>query len=176
MPSFLDGPQRKRHGNKILPVEYFLSSCFQTPASCLQLSKSAQPNLSQRLFFVLEKPVKIPDLNYNNFSGTDWLSPGELILPVGANSDGALNAWLKDILAPFHLNAAILNKLADSAQESASNNLRDEKTMEVEQLRFVVYISPDHKSNQTSWGFFLIEKRGVNEYLIECYLYVDGYR
>lgn len=105
---------------------------------------------------------------------------GEFELQAGAFADGALQAHLKEILNPLELHENFVNRILDSAQQTAARLLQVNAEIKVEHIRLLVFIPLKHKSQKQIWGYFSVEKledtkdRAVaNKQTIEIYLYAE---
>jgi hypothetical protein len=128
------------------------------------------------------KPVKNIDLSPNNISGTGWRLLGELELPVLAQDDGAVSAWLTETLNPLNMHADFLNNVLKSAQDAAGRAIQSEKAqLNFEHIHLLVFLPATPASNRQTWGFFRIEKlerpeqhKSSPDHAIEFYLYLEG--
>ena len=131
------------------------------------------------------KPVKYIDPPPNNLSGKDWRILGELELPVAAEANGVVSAWLTKILNPINLHTDFLSKVTKSAQDAAIRAIASERPqMEFEHIHLRIFLLRKKAlelNKEQTWGFFRIEKGGtptanMNPYdhSIEFYLYLEG--
>ena len=122
-------------------------------------------------------PIKIP--------ATDWQFLGELELPVSAEVDGVVSAWLAKTLNLFKLHTDFLSKVTKSAQDAAVRALTSERVqMEFEHIHIRIFTpaqDPSKLYKGQTWGFFRIEKVGAPtanknpyDHSIEFYLYLEG--
>ena len=117
----------------------------------------------------------------HNIPHTDWQMLGELKLPAGLSTDGAIHAWLKAVLDPLQLQTDFLHTIMISAQGAAARDRQVEAAREFEHIHFIVYILLNHESNTGTWGFFRIEKfrdatddTTTSAHSVELYLYLEG--
>ena len=126
------------------------------------------------------KPVKHIDSSTDHLSETDWRILGELELPIGAEADGVVSAWLAEILNPLGLHTDFLNKVLKSAQDAAARSIQAETMMAFEHIHLLVFAPRENASKGKTWGFFRIEKVGTPitnknpyDHSIEFYLYPE---
>ena len=124
--------------------------------------------------------MKHIDPSPNHLSGNDWCILGELELPVGAEADGMVSAWLTEILNPLSLNTDFLYKVLKSAQDAAARSIQAETRMGFEHIHLLVFAPRENASKGKTWGFFRIEKVGrpiankdPYDHSIEFYLYLE---
>jgi hypothetical protein len=126
--------------------------------------------------------VKHIDSSLDHLSETGWRILGELELPIGAEADGLVSAWLAEILNPLGLHTDFLNKVLKSAQDSAEHAMQAEnRQLEFEHLHLLVFIPRNHIEEGQTWGFFRIEKiesatseNNDPNHALEFYLYQEG--
>ena len=118
-------------------------------------------------------------------SESGWRILGELELPIAAEADGAISAWLTQILNPIDLHMDFLNKVTRSAQDAAIRAITAERAQtEFEHIHLCLFVPRTDLftlyKGQT-WGFFRIEKMGPStengsphDHSIEFYLYLEG--
>ena len=106
---------------------------------------------------------------------------GEFELPAEAFADGVLQSRLKEILNPLELHEDFVNRILNSAQQTAARLLRDDTEIKLEHIRLLVFVPSRRKSQKQTWGFFSVEKLEdtkdgavAKEQTIEIYLYVEG--
>ena len=92
-----------------------------------------------------------------------------------------LHAWLKEALHPLNLHAGFLNKILNSAQQTAARILRANGEIKLEHIHLLILAPLNRASKKQTWGFFSVErledtKEGdeANDHTIEIYLYVEG--
>jgi hypothetical protein len=131
------------------------------------------------------KPVKHIDSSTDYVSKTGWRILGELELPIGAEADGLVSAWLAEILNPLGLHTDFLNKVLKSARDAAVRAVMVESAESAfEHVHLLVFI-PKKKASELNmgqtWGFFRIEKMEISrengdpsDHSIEFYLYLEG--
>jgi len=121
----------------------------------------------------------------NKIPATDWQLLGELELPVGAEVNGVVSAWLAKTLNPFKLHTDFLSKVTKSAQDAAVRAITSERVqMEFEHIHIRIFTpakNPSELYKGQTWGFFRIEKVGMStkngnphDHSIEFYLYLEG--
>ena len=100
---------------------------------------------------------------------------------VGAFADDTLIVWLKETLNSLNLHEDFLNRILDSAQNTATRILQINAKVILEHIHLLVFAPPNRVSQQQAWGFFSVERlEGTaegnigNEHTIEIYLYVEG--
>lgn len=110
----------------------------------------------------------------------NWQLLGELELTVNADSGRAVGEWLMVILSPFQLQADFVIKVVRSAQEAAARVLQSETGIRYQHTHLLLYIPADRTANGGTWGFFRIEKVGIEtvngtprDHSIEFYLYLE---
>jgi hypothetical protein len=109
-----------------------------------------------------------------------WQLLGEQVLPVGADLQDAISAWLVRLLRPHPLHEAFLDKLIDSAKEAVLRAALADSVEQTGHLHILVYIRNGASAAQT-WGFFRIEKieepkdgQDIPGHAIDFYLYPEG--
>jgi hypothetical protein len=122
-------------------------------------------------------PTKIP--------ATDWQILGELELPVVAEVDGVVSAWLTKTLNLFKFQTDFLSKVTKSAQDAAVRaRISERGQTELEHIHLRLFVPRTDLFTLyrgQSWGFFRIEKVGTStenenpfDHSIEVYLYLEG--
>lgn len=116
-----------------------------------------------------------------NLSKSGWRILGELELPIGAEADSVVSAWLTQILNPLNLHTDFLNKVLKSAQDAAARAMQVDNLMKFRHIHLLAFAPADVTSMGETWGFFRIEKVGSSlgrenpfEHSIEFYLYLEG--
>jgi hypothetical protein len=124
------------------------------------------------------KTMQPMNSSLNNAPATDWQILGELELPISAESDGAINAWLTQTLFPMRLHADFLNKVLKSAQHAVARMMLNE--IKFGHIHLLIFAPVDRTSRGQTWGFFRIEKienpvetKNHPHHTIEFYLYVE---
>lgn len=114
-------------------------------------------------------------------SGTDWQIVGKLELPFGVDAHSMINAWLRDVLTPLHLDVDFLNQIRRSAEDVAVRALQPATVMNYQHTHLRIYIPANRPLNVPSWGFFRIEKvetaagnKHARAHSIEFYLFLEG--
>ena len=110
-----------------------------------------------------------------------WRILGELELPVGANVEDALYAWLTEILHPLNLEAELLRQIVESAQDAVARTIQTETTLKMEHVHITVFVPSKHEAWGHAWGFFRVEKfedakdeQTGSDHAVEFYLYGEG--
>lgn len=105
---------------------------------------------------------------------------GEFELQAGAFADGILQSRLKEILKPLGLHENFVNRILNSAQQTAARILRVDAEIKVEHIRVLVFVPSRRKSQKQTWGFFSVEKLEdpkdeavANKQTVEIYLYME---
>jgi len=115
-------------------------------------------------------------------SGTDWQVLGELELPIGSESAGVINTWMREKLSLLKLEADFINRILKSAQDAA-RRFMESKDAEAKlgNIHILVVAPLSHKLEEKTWGFFRIEKlestrEAINppDHYIEFHLYFEG--
>jgi len=88
----------------------------------------------------------------------DWQILGQLELPLRANAQLAINAWLSKALTPLHLPTTLLNAILQSAEEAIARATQAEVSTKDHKTRLVVYVPAARPVNRQPWGFFRLEK------------------
>jgi hypothetical protein len=119
--------------------------------------------------------------NTTHKPGAGWQILGEFELPAGASVEGALHAWLQEILHPLDLQAELLDKILASAQAAVARVVRTEIIPRFEHLHLTVFIPSEREEKKQAWGFFRLEKiedmqgeQTDGDHAIEFYLYGEG--
>ena len=109
-----------------------------------------------------------------------WQILGKLELPAGAY-DSAMGRWFGQILGPLNLQAGLLAKILEAVQVAVSRANQLEAGPALQYLRLFVFAPAEYRSNDLTWGFFLIEQvenaaqdHYFPEFVIELYLYREG--
>lgn len=125
--------------------------------------------------------MKHTDLSPHKSSDTDWHILGKLQLPIGANADDGINAWLTETLKLLDLRVDFLNKILRSAQDALARIMQVESAKEFKHIHLLVFSPANHTSIGNTWGFFRIEKiesaeqnKNPPDHSIEFYLYIEG--
>lgn len=118
-------------------------------------------------------PTSLPD--------PAWLALGELLLPSGENPDEAIKRWLPEILFPLQLTEGFLNRVIDSAQESAARAIQAQAENYPADFLLSLFIPLTLSSPGTTWGYFSVLKfenpgksKEREKSRINFYLYVEG--
>jgi hypothetical protein len=121
------------------------------------------------------------DSSLNKYTSSGRRLLGELELQVGVKADDTIGAWLTELLAPLNLHADFLNKVLNSAQDSAARILLTESAAKFEHVHLIIFVPSEPISKEHTWGFFRIEKiesttadENFPDHAIEFYLYVEG--
>jgi len=117
-------------------------------------------------------------------SAANWKPLGELELHAGAKAvtDGAIQAWLAEVLAPLSLHTDLVNKILRSAREAAARALESsEKAVPYVHIHLLAFAPYSPRTRGQTWGFFRLEKLDGSEpgqsrpdHSIEFYLYLEG--
>jgi len=117
-------------------------------------------------------------ISSHNISG-DWRLFGETKLPFSPDPADHLNTWLMETLRPLNLSKRFLDKLLESAKLAAGGLPLVERAPD--HVHMQIYTPVESTSNQRSWGFFRVEKKGdpqaadsTNFHAIAFYLYREG--
>jgi len=96
-------------------------------------------------------------------------------------TDATLHVWLKEALNPLNLHTDFLNKIMNSAQQTAARILRADGEIKLEHIHLQVFAPSNRASNKQTWGFFSVERLEdakeddvAHDHTIEIYLYVEG--
>ncbi len=107
-----------------------------------------------------------------------WQILGELELPVSANVEDALYAWLREILHPFNFQEELQNKIITSAQDAAIHAVHTKTMLKIKRIHITVFIPSRYAAKELAWGFFRLEKiedtkneQAGGDHAIEFYLY-----
>ena len=125
--------------------------------------------------------MKHIDPSPKDLSGSGWRILGELELPIGAEANGIVSAWLTKVLNPINLHMDFLSKLTKSAEDAAIRAIMSERAQtEFEHIHLIIFAPVDRTSRGETWGFFRIEKVGSSsrrgksfDHSIELYLYLE---
>jgi hypothetical protein len=122
------------------------------------------------------KHTSLPQL-----SETGWQLLGELQLPVGSSNDDTIHSWLTEILPPLQLQMNLLNKILQSAKETAARVMHFDTATKFEHVHVLVFAPDNYTSKGQTWGFFRIEKlefsksfQDLPDHVVEFYLYLEG--
>lgn len=115
-------------------------------------------------------------------SGADRQILGELNLPVGAEAERTIHAWLLETLSPLNLDVDFLSRISKSAQDAVARAATLEHVaIGSGHLHLLVFGPRDLEPGRKTWGFFRIDKldntagnRNPADHSIEFYLYVEG--
>jgi hypothetical protein len=125
--------------------------------------------------------VKHSNTSLPQTSRADWQLLGEIQLPARSNHDDTMYTWLIEILSPLQLHMTLLNKILQSAKETAARVMHSETTMKFEHIHLLVFVPVDHTSQGQTWGFFRVEKvesakphKDLPDHAVEFYLYLEG--
>jgi hypothetical protein len=124
--------------------------------------------------------MKMNVSTHNPVPDPGWQILGDLDLPSGEIPGNAIQAWLMNVLAPLNLSQDFLNRVLQSAQESASRGLQ-QKDPTSNHIHLSILTPYEQTASQKTWGFFHTE-RSENQagsdtghvHWINYYLYVDG--
>ena len=121
------------------------------------------------------------DAPLNNDLRTGWQILGELKVPAGSDADGAIHAWLFDLLAPLDLHEDFMNKVLRSAQASTKHVLQPDIEITLGHIHLSILAPHERASTGKTWGFFRIEKIDMKDldkdhpdHTVEVYLYLEG--
>jgi hypothetical protein len=116
-----------------------------------------------------------------NPAASNWQILAEFELPVGTIADDTLRIRLKEILDPLELHEDFVNRILNSAQQTAARILQADAEIKLEHICLLVFVPSRHASQKQIWGFFSVEKLEdtkdgavTNEHTIEIYLYAEG--
>jgi hypothetical protein len=106
---------------------------------------------------------------------------GDLELPAGVIPGNAIQAWFMNILAPLNLSQDFLNRILQSARESASRELQQKDPTSNGHIHLSIFTPYEQTASQKTWGFFHTERSECQTgsdnghvHWIKYYLYVEG--
>jgi len=119
--------------------------------------------------------------NLASKSDPNWQLVGDLELPISANVEDALYAWLMEILNPLNLQAEFLNKIIESARDAITRTIHTEIILKLEHIHLTVFVPSVRDTKEKAWGFFRVEKiedakdkQVDGDHVVEFYLYGEG--
>lgn len=117
----------------------------------------------------------------NHSPSADWQTLGELELPVDTNIVDAINTSLAEILTPLNLSTDFINKILESAQDSAARVKQSNAAITFGHIHISIFAPNKPIQNGKTWGFFQTERirnhsesADSNEHTINFYLYTEG--
>jgi hypothetical protein len=125
--------------------------------------------------------VKHTDTSLLQISEVGWQLVGELRLPVGSKNDDTIHNWMTEILGPLQLQRTVIDKVLQSAKETAARVVHFETATKFAHVHFLVFAPVNSASKGQTWGFFRIEKvefaksfKDLPDHAVEFYLYLEG--
>jgi hypothetical protein len=129
----------------------------------------------------MDKTLNASDFSHTRKNDSQWQFLGELVLPVGADPDDTIRAWLTELFDPLALHGGFLNRILVSAQEAAARAFQGEAAMKCDHVHLVIFGPRDPGPKLGTWGFFRVEKientadaSSTAAHSIEFYLYMEG--
>jgi hypothetical protein len=126
------------------------------------------------------KPLKKSDRIYYR-SNIGWKLLSELELSVGVGTENTIQAWIAERLTPLNLSPGFLNRVGQSAHESARRYLHPGAGLAFGHIHLSIHVPRRIPTNGKTWGFFHIERiqnrassTAASYHTIEFYLYVEG--
>jgi len=117
----------------------------------------------------------------NHSPGTNWQTLGKLELPIGTNIVDVINVSLAEILTPLNLSTDFLNRILESAQDSAERAQLPNAAITFGHIYISIFVPKKQIQNGKTWGFFHIERignrsenAGSHDHTIDFYLYAEG--
>lgn len=112
----------------------------------------------------------------------DWQVLGELELPIGSESTGVVNTWMREKLRPLNLQVDFMNRILKSARDAVGRFTESKGAgAEIGQIHILLIAPLSHKLKEKTWGFFRIEKlesvreaKNPPDHYIEFHLYFEG--
>ncbi len=111
-------------------------------------------------------------------STSRWQMLGELILPIGSDTNELISARLAELLAPLELHENFLNRVLKSAQNYVEHALKPDAGVPFGEIHLYIFGPNERMSKGQTWGFFRIEKIDSHEenladpdHTVEFYLY-----
>jgi hypothetical protein len=109
-----------------------------------------------------------------------WELLAELELPLGADQNETIHAWLDRILKPLNLYEDMCHRVERSLQEAASRALNVHLEKKTRHMHLKIYLPRDRVSKGKNWSFFRVEKaeehseeEQIPNHAIELYLYLE---
>ena len=120
-----------------------------------------------------------PQLNHSPSS--DWHILGKVELPFDTNIVDAINVSLVEILTQLKLSSDFLNKILESAQDSAVRAQQSNAAITFGHIQISIFEPHKQIEDGKTWGFFHTERIGnPSEDVFSCdhtinfYLYTEG--
>lgn len=111
-------------------------------------------------------------------STSSWQMLGELMLPIGSDTNELISAKLAELLAPLELHENFLNRVLKSAQNYVGRALTPDVGVPFGEIHLFIFGPNERMSKGQTWGFFRIEKIDSQEqnvadpdHTVEFYLY-----
>ena len=111
-------------------------------------------------------------------STSRWQLLGELMLPIGSDTNDLIAVKLAELLAPLELHENFLNRVLKSAQNYTGRALTPDAGVPFGEIHLYIFGSNERMSKGQTWGFFRIEKIDSHEqsladpdHTVEFYLY-----